>query len=134
MGCLGGGLDLREQRFFGPEIFKSRLLHDTIGILGAVRNGATALVCANDVLARQVIEALESDGLRVPDDVSVTGFDALPPSLKGDRWLTSVDPHFFEMGQAAVRLAMQRLSEPAMQPQMLVVEGEIVPGETIAPV
>lgn len=134
MGCLGGGLDLHEQRFFGPEIFKDRLLHSTDGILDAVRGGATALVCANDILARQVIDVLEKEGLRVPENVSVTGFDALPPSLMDDRQLTSVNPHFFEMGYAAVRLVMQRLSEPDMHPQTLVVGSEIVPGETIAPV
>jgi DNA-binding LacI/PurR family transcriptional regulator len=134
MGCLGGGLDLREQHFFGPEIFKNRLLHDINGILNAMRGGTTALVCANDFLARQVIDLLDQEGVRVPEDVSVTGFDALLPRTMGDRQVTSVNPHFFEMGYAAVRLAMQRLSEPSMPPQVLVVGSEIVPGETIAPV
>ncbi len=134
MGCLGGGLDLRQQRSFGQEIFKNRRLHDTRGILDAVRDGATALVCANDILARQVIEALENEGLHIPENVSVTGFDALPALPMNNRQLTSIDPHFFEMGQAAVRLALQRLAQPAMPPQLLVVQGEIVLGDTIAPV
>ncbi len=133
-GCLGEGLALDAQRFFGREIYQGYTLHEVRGILDAVRGGTTALLCANDLLARQVMDALENEGLRVPDDVSVTGFDAWPVEMMGKRRLTSVDPNFSEMGRAAVRLVVQRLAQPTMPSQALVVKGEIVHGETTAPV
>lgn len=133
MGCMSAGLALHKQRFFGPEIFKNRFLHEMHGITDAVRNGATALVCANDAIARQVTKALAECDLRVPNDVSVTGFDAGAETTIANLQLTGVDPHFVEMGRSAVRLVALRLAHPTAQPQMMVVRGEVVDGETVGP-
>jgi LacI family transcriptional regulator len=130
-GCVRNWLDLSQQRLVGSEIYHwDRIVaHDTL--LDAVRAGTTAMLCANDSIAMQVIEALESGGVRVPQDVSVTGFDAWQATA-GRRQVTSVDPHFSEMGRAAVRLATQRLTQLPGPPCTLSVRADIVDGETIA--
>ena len=69
--------------------------------------------------------------MRVPQDVSVTGFDAQQGTASGRR-VASVDPHFTEMGRAAVRLATQRLTQSPAPPCTLNVRSEIVPGDTVA--
>ncbi|MFZ2654473.1 MAG: LacI family DNA-binding transcriptional regulator [Victivallales bacterium] len=43
-----------------------------------MKEGYTAVVCSNDNIALGVIEGLEQKGRRVPDDVSVTGYDNMP--------------------------------------------------------
>jgi len=130
-GCLGSGLDLSAQRYFGPEIYEERRVQVWDKLLHAVNTGATAMVCANDSIALQVIEALEKQGLRVPEDVSVTGFDAWHDTAS-DRHLASVDPQFFEIGRTAVRMAVQRMSQSPGPPCTVSVRGVLVPGETIA--
>jgi LacI family transcriptional regulator len=128
-GCLGHGLELGRQYFFGPEIFEGHEIQDKNTVLAAVDEGVTAFVCGNDAIAFRIIEVLEAAGRRVPADVSVTGFDAWMNPEQPLR-VTSVDPHFFEIGEAAARLAIQRISQPVAQPCVLSVRCEIVLGDT----
>ncbi len=130
-GCVGSGLDLSAQRFLGKEIYEEQRVQAHDKLLHTVNEGATAMVCGNDSIALQVIEALNKAGLRVPEDVSVTGFDAGRGTASGHQ-LTTVDPQFFEIGRAAVRMAAQRMSQSPGPPCTVIVRGVIVPGETIA--
>jgi DNA-binding LacI/PurR family transcriptional regulator len=131
-GCLGHNLELSRQQFFGPELFDGHWLRDTNSILAAVDAGVTAFVCGNDGIALRIIEVLEAAGRRVPDEVSVTGFDAWR-SPDQRLQLTSVDPHFYDIGEAAARLAIQRISQPASQPCIVSVRCTIVIGGTTGP-
>lgn len=74
----------------------------------------TAIVTANDYMAMGVIQSAQELGLRVPDDLSVTGFDDLPASA--DYWppLTTVHQPIFDIGvQAAQLLLAQMKGAPA---------------------
>ncbi|MEU5026516.1 LacI family DNA-binding transcriptional regulator [Streptomyces milbemycinicus] len=72
---------------------------------------ATAIVYANDSMAVCGIGAAQRDGLRVPDDLSVVGYDNLPLG----RWLhprlTTVDQQVQRVGAAAARLLLARCGE-----------------------
>ncbi|MEU6484791.1 LacI family DNA-binding transcriptional regulator [Streptomyces sp. NPDC046887] len=67
--------------------------------------GLTALVAANDTVALGVCAALRDRGLRIPDDVSVAGFDDLPFSVDAVPSLTTVRLPLHEAGARAGRLA-----------------------------
>lgn len=74
----------------------------------------TAIVAANDYMAMGVIQSAQEIGLRVPDELSVTGFDDLPDSA--DYWppLTTVHQPIFDIGiQAAQLLLAQMKAAPA---------------------
>lgn len=60
----------------------------------------TALVCYNDTIAMHAVRALEARGLRVPDDVSVTGFDDVTESYLFKPAITSV---WFDRGNLGRR-------------------------------
>lgn len=64
----------------------------------------TAVFAGNDLLAAGARAALRERGLRVPDDVSLVGFDDLPPADDID--LTTVHVPHEELGRTAVRLAL----------------------------
>ncbi|MEE4593771.1 LacI family DNA-binding transcriptional regulator [Streptomyces sp. DSM 41524] len=72
---------------------------------------ATAIVYANDSMAMCGIGAAQRAGLRVPDDLSVVGYDNLPLG----RWLhprlTTVDQQVQRVGAAAARLLLARCGE-----------------------
>ncbi|MFI8952086.1 LacI family DNA-binding transcriptional regulator [Streptomyces sp. NPDC053750] len=65
----------------------------------------SAVMAANDQIAAGARQALTERGLRVPDDVSLAGFDDLPPAA--DIGLTTVHVQHEELGRAAVRLALE---------------------------
>jgi DNA-binding LacI/PurR family transcriptional regulator len=69
----------------------------------------TALFCASDDLAFGAMRRLGEAGLRVPDDVSVMGFEGTPP---GEFWnppLSTVELNFELIGRGAARLLFQLL-------------------------
>jgi len=86
----------------------------------------TALLCSTDVLAFGAIEALRQDGLDVPRDVSVTGFDDVPAAEQAG--LTTVRQPLVEKGREAGRLLMERDTErEVILPLELVVRGSSAP-------
>ncbi|PWI45432.1 LacI family DNA-binding transcriptional regulator [Streptomyces sp. ICBB 8177] len=95
------------------------------------RPDLTAIVAANDTVALGVIAALRERGLRVPQDVSVTGFDDLPFSVDATPALTTVRLPLHEAGARAGRLVMGR--ETAPPGAVTLVEGELVVRESTAP-
>jgi len=69
-----------------------------------VRNGATAIICASDFIASGVIKVLHSMGLRVPEDVSVTGYDDLPIARFLSPALTTIRQNRTDLGKSAFLL------------------------------
>ncbi|MER7480207.1 LacI family DNA-binding transcriptional regulator [Streptomyces sp. NPDC126510] len=70
---------------------------------------ATAILCGNDDLALGVLRALHHAGRRVPEDVSVIGFDDAPHSAYLTPSLTTVRMDFQGLGRAAFGLLRARL-------------------------
>jgi LacI family transcriptional regulator len=67
----------------------------------------TAVFAANDLSAIATIDAAIELGLRVPEDLSVTGFDNVPESALCTPPLTTVNQPIRRMGQRAVELLVQ---------------------------
>lgn len=91
-----------------------------------IRRGATAIVCASDVLALGVIRAARKQGLRVPEDVSVVGFDDSALMNYTDPPLTTVRQPINRMGQAAVTLLMNQINGIGVSNDELFFEPELV--------
>jgi LacI family transcriptional regulator len=73
-----------------------------------VENGATAIVCASDLIAHGVMRELYRMGVRVPDDVSVIGFDDLPLASYTTPSLTTIRQNRLEIGRN-VCLVMEQI-------------------------
>ncbi len=70
----------------------------------------TAVFCANDHMALGLLRALAECGRRVPEDVSVVGFDDIPEAGYFLPPLTTVRQDFGELGRRALRLLVDRIS------------------------
>ena len=94
----------------------------------------TAFVCNNDAVAVQLIGELEERGLRVPEDVSVAGYDDFLPA--SSRWVqpTTWAADTREMARLAVRLLCKRLDGERFRESTQISGGYLVEGETTAPV
>ncbi|MDX6314329.1 MAG: LacI family transcriptional regulator [Streptomyces sp.] len=68
----------------------------------------TAIFAMTDMVAAGVLQALRESGLRVPQDVSVVGYDDIPLSMDLVPALTTVHIPHEELGRTAVRLALRR--------------------------
>ncbi len=72
--------------------------------------GLTAVFCGNDTMALGVIRALAERGLRVPEDVSIIGFDDVPEAGYYRPPLTTVRQDFGEVGRQALSTLVDRMS------------------------
>jgi LacI family transcriptional regulator len=70
----------------------------------------TAIFASNDVMAFGAMEAARDLGLRIPDDVSIVGFDDVPQAESVHPPLTTVRQPLREMGRAAARLLVKRIN------------------------
>jgi DNA-binding LacI/PurR family transcriptional regulator len=76
----------------------------------------TALFAFNDISAMGAIRALHELGLRVPEDVSVVGFDDIESAAYQNPGLTTVRQPMRRMGQLAAETVLQRISSPENAP------------------
>ncbi len=71
----------------------------------------TAIFASNDVMAMGVMDAVRNRGLRIPDDISVVGFDNIPQSALVYPPLTTVQQPLEQMGRVATQMLLGILKE-----------------------
>ena len=86
----------------------------------------TALFAQNDRMAVGAIHALRQHGIRVPEDVSVIGFDDMPLASYFDPPLTTIRQDFFCSGCEAVRLMITSLEQPDQPPKQTLLPAELI--------
>lgn len=96
----------------------------------------TGVTCYNDLVALGVCRALDELGLRVPEDVSVIGYDDLQilDYLPATSRLTSVRVPKFEVGRTAAEILYQEIENaPAAKPRKVYLQADLVVRDTSAP-
>jgi LacI family transcriptional regulator len=87
----------------------------------------TAVFAANNELAEQAWRVLRRRGLRIPDDVSLVGFDDVPWMEMVDPQITVVDQPTIELGRSAARLLLRRLhGGPSLAPEVDVLQPRLL--------
>ncbi|GGT25665.1 hypothetical protein GCM10014713_18350 [Streptomyces purpureus] len=96
-----------------------------------ISRGCTAVVCASDMMALGAIRAARQQGLEVPRDVSVVGFDDSPLIAFTDPPLTTIRQPVQAMGQAAVRALLEEIGgTPAPHSEFVFLPELVVRGST----
>jgi LacI family transcriptional regulator len=105
---------------------------ETEAVLERIRkHRLTAVVCGTDFLAFRLIDGLHAHGMRVPEDVSITGFDGSPvPTEQAE--LTTIRAPLHEMGVAALIRLENRVKAPSRPIRHVLHQGIFVPGATIS--
>jgi DNA-binding LacI/PurR family transcriptional regulator len=70
----------------------------------------TALFCENDYMAIGVIKALQDYGKKIPDDISIIGFDNVPESIAVQPELTTVNVNKTKMGELSIRMLLSNIN------------------------
>jgi LacI family transcriptional regulator len=92
----------------------------------------TAIFAGNNFIAIGMMQALHEAGIRVPEEISVVGFDDLPASLLIDPFLTVAAQPAYEMGAQATKMLIKRLAgDGAGAPQEVVLPVTIVERKSV---
>jgi DNA-binding LacI/PurR family transcriptional regulator len=90
-----------------------------------------AFVCVSDVMAIGAIDGCRFDlGLKVPEDVSVVGFDGSEPAGWMSYQVTSIRQPVRRMTAAAVQMLMERIEDPNLPAERRSFVGAFVPGQS----
>jgi DNA-binding LacI/PurR family transcriptional regulator len=106
--------------------FLSGMAHDTIR--GALERGIQfdAIQASNDQAAIGAIKALNEQGIAVPEDVAVCGFDNLFPSTLIRPAITTISIPRYEMGVTAVKEVLRRIRDKNASPSQYVLNAELI--------
>jgi LacI family transcriptional regulator len=95
---------------------------------------ATGVAAANDIIAIGLIEQLEQRGRRVPQDVSVVGFDGIGIGALTRIGLTTVAQPHEQLAATGIRLLLERIElGPSAPPRQILLEPHLVVRTTTAP-
>lgn len=93
----------------------------------------TAVFAANDLMAIATIDAAADMGLRVPEDLSVVGFDDVPEAVAAIPPLTTVAQPLQQMGMEAVRMLLRLVTEPEASPDHVRLPTRLIERASAAP-
>jgi LacI family transcriptional regulator len=93
----------------------------------------TAIFASNDVSAFGVMEAVRNRGLRIPDDISILGFDDISQAAQVHPSLTTVRQPLAEMGRAAARLLFTYINQPDAAIKQIVLPTELIIRQSCQP-
>lgn len=124
----------------GQKVREDWVIDDRSMETGDVRSGSelhlpekmpTAFVCNCDLTAGVLVEILKKEGYKVPDDVSVVGFDNyLYPSICR-LGITSYEVDINEMARKAINNLIKKMSGEYYKPGLYIVDGHIVLKESV---
>jgi LacI family transcriptional regulator len=86
----------------------------------------TAIFASNDLSAFGVMDAARDAGLRIPEHISVIGFDDIPGAMMTNPPLTTVRQPLREMGKQATRLLLQYIENPDLGSERIDLPTELV--------
>jgi LacI family transcriptional regulator len=98
------------------------------GLMLALPERPTAIFAASDTQALGVIEAAQDKSLRVPEDLSVIGYDDIEVAEYAG--LTTVRQMLYESGKRGIELLLDRLADPATEPVCEVMPTQLIVRKT----
>lgn len=122
---------VREEHIFDCDSTYDGAYRDMRRIIDSGCSLPTALFCTNDIIAFGVMKAIREAGYRIPQDVSVIGFDDLPSSALMDPPLTSIAVSKWDIGNAAITRLTQRMQNPEMPAVKIVIGGTLIERESV---
>jgi DNA-binding LacI/PurR family transcriptional regulator len=100
----------------------------------AATPGMTAVFVANDQMALGVLRSLSEAGRRVPDEISIVGFDDIPEAAYFTPPLTTVRQDFNEMGRLSLHVLLEQIEGGVVSSARTTVAPELVVRASTAPV
>jgi LacI family transcriptional regulator len=101
--------------------------------LFALADRPTAIFAASDISAFGVYDAAYMAGLRIPQDVSIIGFDDIPQAANTHPRLTTVRQPLYEMGRQATRMLLEEIERPSGEVRRIEFDTELIIRDSCQP-
>jgi LacI family transcriptional regulator len=123
---------------FVPDLVFTGTYEQTDGYTGALMlldlpQPPTAIFASNDAMAMGVMDAVRSRGLRVPEDISVVGFDDIPQAALVRPALTTVRQPLEQMGRVATQTLLDMLNDSGKKVGRIELPTQLIVRNSVAP-
>ncbi|MCA9884156.1 MAG: LacI family DNA-binding transcriptional regulator [Anaerolineae bacterium] len=105
----------------------------TKGILERTDIQPTAIFASNDLSAFGAMDAIREHGLKIPDDISILGFDDVPQASIVYPKLTTVRQPLEQMGKIAAKILLEQIEDPSRPPQRVTLATQLVIRDSCGP-
>jgi LacI family transcriptional regulator len=122
-----------------PELIKAGDYSTETGMICAQKllnlsDSPTAIFAANDQSAIGVIKAAQEAGLRVPDDLSVVGFDNIPEAVYINPGLTTIDQSVDKMGYVATEMLVSLIQGESLDSNLYKMPTHLIIRDSCRPI
>jgi len=126
------GLNVPEEYLIHSRYHHPAAAREATQQLIALENRPTCIIMADDYSALGGMEAIRNAGLRIPQDISVAGYDGVAILQMCRPQLTTVQQDTLRIGQAAARKLVHLIEQPHTTFQEIIsIPGRLIPGETV---
>ncbi len=122
-----------EPEYFYKGDYSRRSARDAAGHFFSLDNPPTAIFAASDDMALEIISVAHENGIKVPEDISVIGFDDNPAGIFGAVALTTIKQPLFAMGEEAVNIIYEIMQGKLTGLVQKVLEPNLIIRESCAP-
>jgi DNA-binding LacI/PurR family transcriptional regulator len=123
------GIDYDKGLIYGGD-FHKKSGYQGMKYLLNLPSSPSAVFVANDNMALTAIKAIKEKGLKIPEDISIVGFDDIEAASQIDPPLTTVRQPLYKMGEEAAKLLFKLLNNKESKPQKIILDTELVVRES----
>jgi LacI family transcriptional regulator len=91
----------------------------------------SAIICSNDLMALGLLAELNSQGIKIPEQLSIVGFDGIPAGRYIHPVITSWRQPLVDMGFKAAEILFKKIKEPEARQEIFIYPLEMLPGESV---
>ncbi|MCX7917307.1 MAG: substrate-binding domain-containing protein [bacterium] len=123
-------INLPERKIGGTEEI-NEYARQTLKNWFSMKERPTAVITFGDIYALSLIGESAKIGIKVPDELSIIGFDNIINCLYSNPTLTSIEQPLEEMGKKAVELLIERIKNPDKKIEKIIFDVEIIERESV---
>lgn len=127
------GLPIREDLIVEGDYQQRTGYEATKRLLERSNPPPTAIFASNDLSAFGAMDAARECGFRIPDDISIIGFDDVPQAVLVYPKLTTVRQPLEQMGQVAVRILLELIKDRSLPSQRVKLPTQLIVRDSCAP-
>lgn len=130
-GCKHFGLPVLDDLIFDGRQYLFAEGEKVAGFIKQMSDPPTAILCASDTLAIGLMKGLLNHGIRVPEDISIMGFDDIRMAAQIFPALTTVAQDKQTIGKRAAEKLIDQINNPHQQVEAIMVDGMIIERQTV---
>jgi len=128
------GLEIRNELLVEVSVTATNVCADTLEWLMRNKTRFTAIFAFSDIIAWKCWSCLQKHGVRVPEDVSIVGFDYIQSRLELPFQVSSISSHKRRMSTTAVDVLISAMqSRNAQRYEQIIIDTSLVEGQTVLP-